>query len=250
VTSQRESLLEELERTCRDLGYGLNDFLEEKLTEARARRFLKLIPAHHLSEREIEQYLSIVLRRIPSKDDVASISTVSQRRTRISEDERVRLERAQNDRCAVCGRFLDSQSHPHVDHRVPVALGGSNASANLQLLCGDCNLGKGAVPVWSLGVPWLDTRLSKRLRYCALSRANGACQHPRCEQTVATSELTLVPIVPLSVGGTLRFDNLSVMCTTHAQGLRDSRSSAAQAALRARYSPSSSRVSALRKARG
>jgi 5-methylcytosine-specific restriction endonuclease McrA len=49
-------------------------------------------------------------------------------------------------RCQDCG--ANPQDDPwvtlEIDHRVPVALGGDNSRANLQVLCRECNAGKGA----------------------------------------------------------------------------------------------------------
>ena len=42
--------------------------------------------------------------------------------------------------CRMCGASLDL----HVDHIVPTSRGGSEHLSNLQLLCAQCNLGKGA----------------------------------------------------------------------------------------------------------
>jgi hypothetical protein len=46
--------------------------------------------------------------------------------------------------CARCGRVELDRGAVHLDHIVPVARGGSNAPANLQVLCAGCNLRKGA----------------------------------------------------------------------------------------------------------
>ena len=53
--------------------------------------------------------------------------------------------KAQGDRCAAPGchrriKLVDS----HLDHIVPLASGGFHDDANLQVLCADCNLSKGA----------------------------------------------------------------------------------------------------------
>lgn len=51
--------------------------------------------------------------------------------------------KAQGNRCAYCRASL-SKAKKHVDHIVPLALGGSNARANLQYLCQPCNQSKHA----------------------------------------------------------------------------------------------------------
>lgn len=43
-------------------------------------------------------------------------------------------------RCVTCGAQFDLQ----FDHVIPVAMGGASSAQNLQVLCGDCNRGKGA----------------------------------------------------------------------------------------------------------
>jgi len=59
-------------------------------------------------------------------------------RIRISKADLIKLWERQNGRCAICGEKL----HPyncHVDHKRPLALGGSNSLRNLQLLCPNCH---------------------------------------------------------------------------------------------------------------
>jgi hypothetical protein len=56
--------------------------------------------------------------------------------------------------CKVCKRGAYNGSDPvklHVDHIHPIALGGKTEPANLQTLCQDCNLGKGAKRVAGMG---------------------------------------------------------------------------------------------------
>lgn len=50
---------------------------------------------------------------------------------------------AQNTRCAYCRADL-RKVRRHLDHVMPLALGGTNNKENLQYLCRDCNLLKGA----------------------------------------------------------------------------------------------------------
>lgn len=53
------------------------------------------------------------------------------------------ITRAQRGKCAWCREPL-SIGQRHVDHIMPLALGGSNDRQNIQVLCRDCNLSKGA----------------------------------------------------------------------------------------------------------
>lgn len=53
-----------------------------------------------------------------------------------------RLAKLQRHRCAVCR--VSVRHGFHVDHIIPLARGGSNDPANLQLLCAPCNQSKGA----------------------------------------------------------------------------------------------------------
>lgn len=54
--------------------------------------------------------------------------------------ERIEVHRRDGYRCVRCGSTEDL----HVDHVIPVSKGGTNNLDNLQLLCRDCNLRKGA----------------------------------------------------------------------------------------------------------
>ncbi len=52
------------------------------------------------------------------------------------------IGQAQKWRCAVC--MTDITSRYHLDHIMPLALGGEHAPNNLQLLCAPCNVRKSA----------------------------------------------------------------------------------------------------------
>lgn len=53
------------------------------------------------------------------------------------------IAKAQGHRCAYCRCDL-RKTKKHLDHIMPLALGGSNDRTNLQYLCAHCNLSKGA----------------------------------------------------------------------------------------------------------
>jgi 5-methylcytosine-specific restriction protein A len=57
----------------------------------------------------------------------------------------------ENPRCVRCGVTAD-ESVLHVDHILPLAKGGSNDPGNLQVLCRECNLGKGSKPETATGI--------------------------------------------------------------------------------------------------
>ncbi len=66
-----------------------------------------------------------------------------QERNRMSDSLRYRILSRDNFRCRGCG--ATSQTHGvtlHVDHIVPVSMGGKTEISNLQTLCAACNFGK------------------------------------------------------------------------------------------------------------
>lgn len=52
------------------------------------------------------------------------------------------IHKRQKYKCAECG--VSTKEKKHVDHIMPIALGGSNWASNLQILCPFCNDSKGA----------------------------------------------------------------------------------------------------------
>jgi hypothetical protein len=66
------------------------------------------------------------------------------RRDPISKRDRFDLIQEAGKKCAACGRANIDGITLHIDHIVPVSMGGKSDRPNLQVLCGDCNLGRGA----------------------------------------------------------------------------------------------------------
>lgn len=77
-------------------------------------------------------------RRNPEKVRLAKRKDNSASRRR----RRAWLMEAQGGRCAYCREKLGREVH--IDHVMPLALGGHNRRSNLQLTCPTCNLSKGA----------------------------------------------------------------------------------------------------------
>lgn len=70
----------------------------------------------------------------------SSYHTCAAARDPVPSDTRLFVWQRDGGKCCHCG----STSNLQFDHRIPVALGGSNTAANVELLCTDCNLRKGA----------------------------------------------------------------------------------------------------------
>jgi 5-methylcytosine-specific restriction endonuclease McrA len=211
--------LELLRAQCVELGIGLVDALREKDHEVAARALLRSIPNHTLREEQIPEFLLLVLGRQPSAELVENVKVV-RRDIRLAEDERIILEERQGLGCALCGSKLTPGS-THVDHIRPIALGGKNELTNYQLLCNRCNVGKGSLLHWVLGIPYASRRMTFTLRYCVLARANKKCEEPGCGYTTHTSTLEVIPRIPIHRGGGLVFDNLQALCEMHFESRQD-----------------------------
>lgn len=61
-----------------------------------------------------------------------------------SDQDIAEILKAQRHRCAGCRTKLDDRAT--IDHIIPIALGGTNARKNLQMLCVSCNSSKQAKP--------------------------------------------------------------------------------------------------------
>lgn len=55
------------------------------------------------------------------------------------------LIKKQNYRCVYCGTSIRKKENRHVDHIMPLKLGGANDITNIQILCPTCNMSKKAM---------------------------------------------------------------------------------------------------------
>lgn len=209
-------LLKALEAAASELDVTLPEALGEKTEELRQRAFFRLIPDSRLTDRQVPAFLEAVTGRLPSEDLIERVRIV-RRGVRLNSEQVMELERKQNYRCAVCGITLLKVVGPAVDHIQPLAMGGKNEIANFQLLCRVCNTGKGKLPAWMVGVPFLTSRISARLRYCVLVRYDSRCQAEDCVETSRTAVMEVRLRIPTSQGGRAVFDNLFVLCEEHAR---------------------------------
>jgi hypothetical protein len=216
IDGQTEAMLAALMNVGAPLGFAaLNDILEEKLSEMVQRLFLLCIPNAGLRLEQYTDYVGLVLGHAPSDEFLAALE-VRPRRRRLTDDERIHLEARQRDRCALCGIYLAADANPHVDHVVPLSLGGADCLENMQLLCQRCNLGKHNLVGWQPGAPFLSVGITARTRYCVLVRDEAECRHSGCGTTSRDAALEVVTRLPQAKGGRLILDNLVVLCRHHA----------------------------------
>jgi len=63
------------------------------------------------------------------------------KRKRLAKAQKTLILKSQHFKCAKCGRDI-SKITPHYDHRIPLAMGGSDTLTNIQALCGTCHTEK------------------------------------------------------------------------------------------------------------
>lgn len=227
-----------LSERCREAGVQPEAFYQEKVAELEERKRILVTPPgswyrdHALAFDGLAQkLLGRALRDEERRVSKGSLAALVERRLRTEEREqlaadyglRQRLLEEAEGRCCTCGRKLTAKSL-EIDHRLPLAEGGSNESVNLQALCSLCNRGKAdyfeetafaaARPWWELRRNLVEgsVRLTEVKRYCALIRARRRCQ--RCGESAGNVELGVVLRVSKAEGGQAVFDNLTVACST------------------------------------
>ena len=179
------------------------------------RKLIASIPNGLFANSRSRDFLTL-LRGEPPREDIVEFVRFKARSLRLTEDQYLAVERRQGGRCCWCGVILAIKHRPNIDHIFPLAFGGEDSLENIQLLCGKCNQGKGALIHWVMGAPWFNQRgYSDRLRYCVLGRYHSRCSEPECPHDASNSELFVDLIIPRALGGSAIFDNLATYCDKH-----------------------------------
>lgn len=80
------------------------------------------------------EHQSIVRERYQSRSYV--------KRSGISPGVRFKIMQRDKFKCCICGRTASDNVRLEIDHKMPVAKGGTNDESNLHTLCDACNAGK------------------------------------------------------------------------------------------------------------
>jgi len=131
-----------LQQFLRQLGEG-----EVAVTTADATRWATLYERAILTPAEGEttwgEYLNIIGAIQKAVELAAQALNKPQRERRpLPPSLRWQILKRDGFRCQICGRSAPEVTL-HVDHKIPVARGGTDDPDNLWTLCAECNLGKG-----------------------------------------------------------------------------------------------------------
>lgn len=109
-----------------------------RLAVKTARKYL--IPEQEILEDELPEYEIIPPKVLNPKE--AREKHMKKERNKMLPSLRYEILQRDNFTCQTCGAKA-SEVKLHVDHIVPVGQGGTTEKNNLQVLCVNCNLGKG-----------------------------------------------------------------------------------------------------------
>ena len=97
----------------------------------------------YFSESELDSYVNR-LRKINFECTTKEYNEKNQRKL-LTPEVRNKMLIRDNFTCQKCGKYLkDDLTNLHIDHIIPISKGGKTVESNLQCLCANCNLSKGA----------------------------------------------------------------------------------------------------------
>ena len=222
-----------LAEKCAECSIDPELFLREKLFKLEERKRILLTPPKRWfteNYTKYEDFACRVLRRGLNEHESYGPDRLSElirrryypeARQQVDEATKRKLLEETHGRCAVCGTRL-ALVEAYIDHKVPLAEGGSSHSLNLQPLCKMCNEGKSdyfthaaqasARPWWQPRQSLIRgvARLTATVRFCVLTRDNSACIN--CGVTAREISLYITPRVNPEEGGQLVYDNLITLC--------------------------------------
>ena len=98
------------------------------------------------STEKIREYQQRYQTKYPEKRRIISHNYRARKNSnggKLSKDVAYKLLMLQHSKCAICKKNLKKTGF-HLDHVVPLARGGKNIDANIQLTCPKCNTSKGS----------------------------------------------------------------------------------------------------------
>lgn len=227
------NLAQTLFSKCYECGLDPDTFIQEKILELEERKTILLTPSAEWFNDNFAQYnefASRVLQR-PLADEekygANKFAEMVQRRLNpqqpflVDEPLKRKLLEESNGRCKVCGIPLTVETM-RVDHKVPVAEGGSPHPLNLQALCELCNKGKSDYfehTAQAAARAWYEPRrvlvsgnvaLTPKKRFCAVTRDARRCT--ACGAKASQVALGVALRVPAEQGGQAVYDNVLTIC--------------------------------------
>ena len=114
-------------------------------------KYNKYFKEHHQAKKDDKDYM-IKRRLVKHEYRQKKFNTAD---GTVTVDELKNLKIAQNNQCGYCGTDLAqlTNSDVHVDHIIPLSLGGSHTISNVVFACSTCNLAKGKTHPDVFGYP-------------------------------------------------------------------------------------------------
>ena len=143
----RREEIEPIEERLRAIGRQLGDLRDRELSARKAarRRGREQYVAEHAIRRQEAEARKVRVAERREERRIRYLENSPSIRTAAKGLKRRLIEEASVDgrvQCYYCGRHFEI-AEVHIEHKLPVAKGGTNRRSNLALACGGCNLRKG-----------------------------------------------------------------------------------------------------------